>query len=233
MSLQAQPNPTPKMSFLARWGISIRSFGYWLSEIRSIGSIFLATMIFVLGIRIVFDLSAVTFHSSPENGGAQMQDFAYLSDAFLNIPIISFWAAWRLPILLGAGVILPLIFFIFHWSNRAITSLMQPYFLLVGAQFATLTFANAMIGQGAATFVGLFYSVLRILQIYGLIGKAQVCGSRARANIYSGHLASPCFLWMLRGELMLWLFNAAFLFLFIRLVVAGLSTVGLGVRTGE
>lgn len=218
-----------KTTVLGRWQPSMCRLGYRLSENRVICSIFLAIMIAVMGVRIVFDVSDMKFRFA--SNPALMELFAHLSDAFLNAPIISFWAAWRSTVLLGFGVILPLVVFITNWSNRPIAKILQPYFLLIGAQFATLTFAKAMIGQGALTFVGFLYSLLRFLQLIGLMNQSKERKSQSTRNY--DQKVPPWFMAILRMETLVWLLNTAFLFIYICLVVIGLSKVGLNVRVGQ
>jgi hypothetical protein len=228
MPLQSTTRLLPQMTDLRHWQKPMVRIGYRLSEVKVIGSFFLATMIIILGVRIMFDVSTVTF-VHPQNPEL-MKRFGQFSDGFLNAPIIRSWVAWRSPVLLGIGVILPLIVFVFNWSNRAITTVLTPYFLLVGAQFATLTFAKAMIGQGGMSFTGLVYSLFRFLQLIGLIDQTKesmTLAKRKSDDVY------PWFKKILRIELFLWLFNAAFLFVYICLVFIGLGRVGLDVRVEQ
>lgn len=76
----------------------------------------------------------------------------------------------RLPLLLGLGLLMPLVLYLRHLHHTAVRCALQPYLLLFLAQVFTMLIAMPLMGEGLVLWVGLIYTSLRVVQLLGMLG---------------------------------------------------------------
>jgi hypothetical protein len=192
---------------------------------RDIGSVFLASVVVVVTLRILIELMPGYLNIPSENLG-YIGTFYHEHDKILGTSLRETIGLLRRPLLLLLGVILPLIVFLLNWHNHIYVKCLNPYFLLIGAQSVVLYIANSLLGDGATTFVGIIFSCLRVLQLFSL-GRwlTQVMDELPREGTSKTPL---CLLLCLTiVEVVLWTLNAIYLGVFVFNVSTGLLRLGL------
>jgi hypothetical protein len=112
----------------------------------------------------------------------------------------------RLPALVVAGVIIPLLALLMRYRCRIVRLTLQPYLFLVLAQIAVMVVADMVMGAGLVLWVGLVFTLLRLVQLVGLFSFAQAASRPRRRD---GRLLwQPSWLRpLLALELLLWSVN--------------------------
>lgn len=112
----------------------------------------------------------------------------------------------RYPVLIALGLLVPLLALIMRQRDVVVRRCLEPYLLLLLAQVITLVVADALMGEGLMIWVGLFYTLLRLMQLVGLMWMSQASDQRLRRLF---ELKSRSWLLtLLRLELVLWSINA-------------------------
>ncbi len=91
--------------------------------------------------------------------------------------ISSFLLKGMRPLLVFLGVLLPLAILIQKWRDPWIRGMLSPYMLLILAEIFTVPIATAFGNNGSEYAVGATYSLLRILQVIGILW---ILGVRSR-----------------------------------------------------
>ena len=112
----------------------------------------------------------------------------------------------RYPVLIALGFLVPLLALIMRQRDVVVRRCLEPYLLLLLAQVISLLVADALMGEGLMIWVGLFYTLLRLTQLVGLLWMSQASDQRLRRLFdLNSH---PWLLLLLRLELALWSLNA-------------------------
>lgn len=112
----------------------------------------------------------------------------------------------RFPVLISLGIVVPLLAWIIRQRDVVVRRCLEPYLLLLLAQVLTLFVADMVMGEGLVIWVGFLYTVLRLLQLTGLLWMGGGANTRLRRVF---HLRSrPWLRNLLRLELLLWSINA-------------------------
>jgi hypothetical protein len=112
----------------------------------------------------------------------------------------------RYPILIGIGILLPLLMLALRWRDSVVRRFLSPYLLLLFAQVVTMLVADALMGEGLLLWVGFAYTLLRLVQLKGLLwmGGSQNPSLRRRFDLKS----RPFLHFLLYVEFFLWGINA-------------------------
>ena len=94
--------------------------------------------------------------------------------------IFLFLLRMRYPFLLGFGLLAPLLFWIMRQRDPVVRHCLEPYLSLLLAQAMSMFIANALMGEGLVIWVGLVYTLLRIVQLVGLFKLSQAKNARLR-----------------------------------------------------
>ena len=112
----------------------------------------------------------------------------------------------RYPVLIALGFLVPLLALIMRQRDVVVRRCLEPYLLLLLAQVISLLVADALMGEWLMIWVGLVYTLLRLIQLVGLLWMSQASDQRLRRLF---ELTSrPWLLSLLRIELVLWSINA-------------------------
>jgi hypothetical protein len=112
----------------------------------------------------------------------------------------------RYPVLISLGILLPLLALIVRQRDVVVRRCLEPYLLLLLAQVVTLLVAEALMGEGLMIWVGFVYTLLRLLQLVGLLWMSGAADQRLRRLFDLG--PRPWLRNLLRLELVLWSINA-------------------------
>lgn len=74
----------------------------------------------------------------------------------------------RVPTLVIVGLILPLLLYLVRYQFVLVRGIFRPYLLLLGGQIITMAVASLVMGEGLMLWVGFIYTMLRVLQLWGL-----------------------------------------------------------------
>ncbi len=119
---------------------------------------------------------------------------------FLSIVLL------RYPVLISLGLLLPLMVLIMDQRDGVVRRCLVPYLLLVLAQVITMVIAEPLMGEGLVVWVGFGYTLLRVLQLIGLLRLGRAASDRARRPFDLRR--RPWLRRLLRLELLLWGINA-------------------------
>lgn len=119
---------------------------------------------------------------------------------FLSIVLL------RYPVLISLGLLLPLMVLIMAQRDGVVRRCLVPYLLLVLAQVITMLIAEPLMGEGLVVWVGFGYTLLRVLQLIGLLRLGRAASDRARRPFDLRR--RPWLRRLLRLELLLWGVNA-------------------------
>jgi hypothetical protein len=75
----------------------------------------------------------------------------------------------RYPALVLVGILLPVLALIIRQRDIVVRRCLEPYLLLLLGQLLTLIAAEALMGEGLMVWVGFIYTLLRILQLIGIL----------------------------------------------------------------
>jgi len=112
----------------------------------------------------------------------------------------------RYPVLISFGILLPLLALIVRQRDVVVRRCLEPYLLLLLAQVVTLLVAEALMGEGLMIWVGFVYTLLRLLQLVGLLWMGGAADQRLR-RLFDLR-PRPWLRNLLRLELVLWSINA-------------------------
>ncbi len=130
----------------------------------------------------------------------------------------------RYPILIGIGMLFPLLMLALRWRDSVVRRFLSPYLLLLFAQVVTMLVADALMGEGLLLWVGFAYTLLRLVQLKGLLWMS---GSENQSLRRRFDLKSrPCLHSLLYVEFFLWGINAiglAWHFLWVALSFSAIS----------
>ncbi|MFN9623505.1 MAG: hypothetical protein ACK587_11865 [Cyanobacteriota bacterium] len=105
---------------------------------------------------------------------------------------------FRVPTLVVLGVITPLALYLWNWESQIYNQILTPYLMLLGAQAGSAIMGVLLLGEGIVPFIGLVYSILRVIQINDLLDLP-----------FQVSRQMPKFLrFILRLALLLWALNA-------------------------
>lgn len=112
----------------------------------------------------------------------------------------------RYPALIILGALAPLLAWIIRQRDKVVRRCLEPYLLLLLAQVLSLIFADALMGEGLAIWVGFMYTLLRLLQLSELFWMSRSADRRIQRlfNLRS----RPWLRDLLRLQLLLWSINA-------------------------
>jgi hypothetical protein len=196
--------------------------GHLLTKHSFIASLFICSIIFIISIKILlFQLNIITISTSSNS----LNEF-YLKHDFMLNNLFGIISLFRRPVLFFIGIIAPLILFVSKWHTQLILDIMNPYFLLIGAQAGTIFIASTILGPGADTFVGLFFSLFRSAQVLALRSNLNISYTPIKAANSEMKLKHHLRLGLL-FVLGLWALNALYLTIFVGLVTWGLLALGL------
>lgn len=119
---------------------------------------------------------------------------------FLSIVLL------RYPVLITLGLLLPLMVLITAQRDGVVRRCLVPYLLLVLAQVITMVIAEPLMGEGLVVWVGFGYTLLRMLQLIGLLRLGRAASDRVRRPFDLRR--RPWLRRLLRLELLLWGINA-------------------------
>lgn len=119
---------------------------------------------------------------------------------FLSIVLL------RYPVLITLGLLLPLMVLITAQRDGVVRRCLVPYLLLVLAQVITMVIAEPLMGEGLVVWVGFGYTLLRVLQLIGLLRLGRAASDRVRRPFDLRR--RPWLRRLLRLELLLWGINA-------------------------
>ncbi|MCP9796234.1 hypothetical protein KBY81_01445 [Cyanobium sp. Lug-B] len=112
----------------------------------------------------------------------------------------------RYPVLISLGLLLPLMVLIMAQRDGVVRRCLVPYLLLVLAQVITMLIAEPLMGEGLVVWVGFGYTLLRVLQLIGLLRLGRAASDRVRRPFDLRR--RPWLRRLLRLELLLWGVNA-------------------------
>lgn len=75
----------------------------------------------------------------------------------------------RVPILVVVGLVLPLLLYLVRYQFVLIRGVFRPYIMLLIGQVITMGVASLVMGEGLVLWVGFVYTLLRVLQLWGLL----------------------------------------------------------------
>jgi len=201
----------------------IISFGNRLSKHSFIASLFICSIILIIAIKILFFQLNGYFEIT---SASAIKNLKINHDLLLN-ETLGVIGMCRISALFLIGIIAPLILFISNWQHPLMLRIMNPYFLLIGAQAGSMFAASTMLGPGAVTFIGLFYSLFRSVQVLSLQKNITTTDSGMKRSNSETRFRKYLRLGLLL-EFALWALNVLYLFIFISLVTWGL--IGLGLK---
>jgi hypothetical protein len=112
----------------------------------------------------------------------------------------------RYPVLIGVGILWPLLAWMMRRPDAVVRRCLEPYLLLILAQVMTLLLAEALMGEGLVVWVGFIYTLLRVMQLLGLLWMSSAEDQRLR-RLFNLH-SRPWLRNLVRTELVLWCINA-------------------------
>lgn len=112
----------------------------------------------------------------------------------------------RYPVLISYGILVPLLALIVWQRDVVVRRCLEPYLLLLLAQVMTLLVAEALMGEGLMIWVGFVYTLLRLLQMVGLLWMGGGADQHLR-RVFDLR-PRPWLRVLLRLELVLWSVNA-------------------------
>jgi|LakMenE18May11ns_1017448.scaffolds.fasta_scaffold9922146_2 hypothetical protein len=213
---------------------------------KNIGSFFVASVVLIVTIKVIIfqlpiryslpdpictgneDCKVIGEKVDKENS-KNVNTFYIKHDSLFNNQPLAPLLEYRKPLLTLLGIIFPLIFYILNWYNKDVIRIMAPYFFLIGAQAGTMFVSSNLLGPGALTFVGLFYSSVRSLQLIGLRNKNIKQLNEAPATTKAEKNLLQNFNILLICECILWGLNALYLLTFIILVTEGIMGMKLSI----
>ncbi len=136
----------------------------------------------------------------PGQSGVARSVLSRLDAFFLSIVLL------RYPVLISLGLLLPLLVLIMAQRDGVVRRCLVPYLLLVLAQVITMVIAEPLMGEGLVVWVGFGYTLLRVLQLIGLLRLGRAASDRARRPFDLRR--RPWLRRLLRLELLLWGVNA-------------------------
>jgi hypothetical protein len=210
---------------------------------KNIGSIFVASVVIIITIKIIIFQLPTKYSlllpkdcisdcvnkrkEADQKNFINVNKFYIKHDSLFNNQPLAPLLEYRKPILTLLGIIFPLIFYILNWYNKEVIRIMVPYFFLIGAQAGTMFVSSNLLGPGALTFVGLFYSSIRSLQLISLRNKNIKRLNEAPAVTHAEKSLLQSFNILLIFECILWGLNALYLLTFITLVTEGILGINL------
>lgn len=80
-----------------------------------------------------------------------------------------FMLVLRIPFLVIIGIIIPVVLYFIRFQYLLVRVILKPYLLLLLAQILTMALASQVMGEGLVLWVGFGYTLLRILQLLGML----------------------------------------------------------------
>ena len=149
--------------------------------------------------------ASVAVNGQPPDTGAGKSEAARTLLRRLDSLILSM-VLLRYPVLISLGLLLPLLVLIMAQRDVVVRRCLVPYLLLVLAQVITMVIAEPLMGEGLVVWVGFGYTLLRVLQLIGLLRLGRAASDRARRPFDLRR--RPWLRRLLRLELLLWGINA-------------------------
>lgn len=112
----------------------------------------------------------------------------------------------RHPVLICLGVLAPLLAWMIHLRDKVVRRCLEPYLLLLLAQMLSLFLADALMGEGLVVWVGLIYTLLRLMQLRELFWMSRSADPRIQ-RLFNLR-GRPWLRDLLRLQVLLWGINA-------------------------
>jgi len=104
----------------------------------------------------------------PLNGNSSPSDWD--EDFFVFKEQVLLWGLRvRVPVLVVFGLVFPFGLYLIRYRYILVRCFLKPYVLLLFSQVATMVVATWLIGEGFALWVGWAYTLMRVLQVWGML----------------------------------------------------------------